>query len=111
MTVELTPKEIGTPLACAQSLPPGLRAYRRTSDFTEVSVPKGLLKAHSTKPGVWGLIHVCEGQLTYLVADDRRVSTERALTPETGPGVVEPGILHEVRPEGKVRFCVEFFSI
>jgi tellurite resistance-related uncharacterized protein len=98
------------PIACAPAelLPASLVPYRRTPEFTALTVPKGLLQAHSTRPGVWGLIHVVEGALTYRVVDVTRSPGERRLTADVPPGVVEPGILHEVQPEGAVRFYVEF---
>jgi tellurite resistance-related uncharacterized protein len=40
------------------ALPSGVEAYRRTSEFTEQTLPVGLRKDHATKPGVWALIHV-----------------------------------------------------
>jgi tellurite resistance-related uncharacterized protein len=90
------------------SLPDDVQPYRRTDVFTEVTVPKGLLKAHTTKEGAWGLIHVVEGRLAYRIGDPRRARSETVLTPDTPPGVVEPTILHEVEPLGPVRFFVEF---
>jgi tellurite resistance-related uncharacterized protein len=89
-------------------LPNGLEAYKRTPTFTEASVPAGLLREHSTKEGTWGLIHVELGELRYVVADARRPGSERILTPDREPGVVEPTILHRVEPLGSVRFYVEF---
>jgi tellurite resistance-related uncharacterized protein len=91
-----------------RSLPPTVAPYKRTAEFTEATVPAGLLKAHNTKAGVWGLIHVLEGELLYRVTDPRRAAVEQVLTPSGPPGVVEPQILHEVRPKGTVRFYVEF---
>jgi tellurite resistance-related uncharacterized protein len=92
----------------ASMLPPGLVAYRRTAEFTEADVPRGLLRAHSTKPGAWGVIHVLEGRLAYRITDPRRARSEVVLTADGEPGVVEPTILHEVEPMGAVRFYVEF---
>ena len=85
-----------------------LAPYKRTATFTESTVPAGLLADHSTKDGVWGLIHVEEGQLRYLVTDPRRASTAEVLTPDAAPGVVEPTILHRVEPMGTVRFHIQF---
>lgn len=90
------------------ALPPDARPYRRTDVFTETSTPAGLLKAHATKAGAWGLIHVLEGRLRYRITDLRRPASEMVLTPEGAPGVVEPTVLHEVEPLGPVRFYVEF---
>lgn len=89
-------------------LPPDLEPYKRTAAFTESTVPAGLLADHSTKEGVWGLIHVEEGKLRYLVTDPRRAPTDEVLTPDTAPGLIEPTILHRVEPLGTVKFHVEF---
>ncbi|HJS85525.1 MAG TPA: DUF1971 domain-containing protein [Acetobacteraceae bacterium] len=86
-------------------LPAGCEAYRRTPVFTEATVPDGLLRAHRTAPGTWALIHVLEGQLLYRVLDP---PSERVLEPSAAPGVIEPGVPHEVAPLGPVRFQVEF---
>jgi tellurite resistance-related uncharacterized protein len=88
--------------------PAGLRPYRRTGVFTQDTVPPGLLKAHNTKDGVWALITVLEGELAYSVTDPRRPASRTVLTPGTPPGVIEPTILHSVKPLGPVRFFVEF---
>jgi tellurite resistance-related uncharacterized protein len=73
--------------------------------FTEETIPPGLLHAHRTKPGTWALIRVLEGRLLYRVLDP---PGERVLDPAGAPGVVEPGVPHEVAPLGPVRFLVEF---
>lgn len=90
------------------TLPPDVRPYRRTPEFTEKTIPQGLLKAHTTKEGAWALIHVLDGRLTYRIKDPRRPAREFILTADAPPGVVEPTILHEVEPLGPVRFYVEF---
>ena len=97
-----------TATAAAQALPPGLELYKRTQSFTETTVPNALLNDHSTKAGVWGLIHVEHGRLRYIVTDPRRAPAERLLTSESAPGVVEPTILHRVDPLGPVRFHEQF---
>lgn len=86
-------------------LPEGLEAYRRTPVFTQDTVPSGLLKAHQTKAGVWGLLHVIEGRLLYR---DIEAQTETVLEPGDEPGVIQPEIRHEVAPLGSVRFFIEF---
>ena len=95
--------------APATILPGGLVSYRRTPEFTEETVPAGLKRAHSTKEGVWGLIHVLGGKLRYRILDERRAPAELLLVPGSPPGIVEPTVLHEVEPLGSVRFHVEFF--
>jgi tellurite resistance-related uncharacterized protein len=73
------------------------------------TIPAALLRDHNTKPGVWGLIHVTEGELRYCVTDPRRRPDMRLLSPGEPAGVVEPTILHHVAPSGPVRFHVEFW--
>lgn len=85
--------------------PQGFAAYKRTPEFTEVSVPVGLLNDHSTKAGVWARIRVLEGRLRYRIPSLNR---EVVLTPEQS-GTVLPEVLHSVAPEGPVRFFVEFY--
>lgn len=92
-----------------KELPPGLEPYKRTPLFTGATVPAGLLKDHSTKEGTWGLIHVEEGRLRYLVTDARRPASCRDLIAGSAPGVVEPTIVHRVEPTGPVQFWVEFY--
>ena len=89
-------------------LPKGLQCYKRTATFTEATVPTGLLADHSTKDGVWGLIHIEAGELRYVMTDPRRAATCQTLTAATEPGIVEPTILHRIEPAGTVRFHVEF---
>lgn len=89
-----------------KSLPHSVRAYRRTPEFTEESIPDGLRKAHWTKPGVWGRIVVLEGQLRYRILQSP--PCEFTLDADN-PGVVEPELEHEVEPIERVRFFVEFY--
>ena len=92
--------------AASVGLPPGGGAYRTTPVFTEATTPPGLLRAHRTAPGVWALIRVLEGRLLYRVLDP---ASERVLDSSRAPGVIEPGVPHEVAPLGPVRFQVEFY--
>lgn len=87
-------------------LPPGLKPYRQTPVFDQDTLPAALRRAHRTKPGVWGLIHVIEGSLLYRILDP---PSETMLTPEK-PGVVHPEQPHEVEPLGKMRMYVEFHA-
>lgn len=100
---------LGKKLDCLRcdklEFPEGLQEYKRTPDFTEATIPAGLLRDHSTKTGVWGLIQVEEGALTYTV----QYPEERSyvLTPES-PGVVVPEMKHHVKAETPVKFHVAF---
>ncbi len=89
-----------------RSIPSECAAYKRTPTFTETSIPAGLLNAHQTKAGTWGRIVVLEGALLYRILEPE--VQEYRLTADS-PGVVEPEVLHEVKPVNKVTFYVEFF--
>jgi tellurite resistance-related uncharacterized protein len=60
-------------------LPSDLVAYRRSPEFDQNTLPAALQRQHSTKPGVWALIHVVEGKLLYRILDP------------FGEAVLEPG--------------------
>ena len=89
-----------------KQLPSNVIPYKKTPEFTEESVPAGLLHAHKTKESVWGKIVVLEGRLQYTINEPEK---EVIVLDETVNGVVEPTVLHEVKPLGKVRFYVEFY--
>ena len=90
-----------------KNLPADVRPYRRTPEFTEATIPSGLRHGHTTKPGVWAVIHVVEGALEYHILEPGE--ERHTLTPDT-PGIVEPTVPHEVAPIGPVRFYVEFHA-
>jgi len=84
--------------------PPAAKAYKRTPTFSEATIPAGLLKDHSTKAGVWGMLNVTDGRLRYIVPS-RGIDTE--LDRRT-VAVIVPEELHRVEPIGPVAFFVEF---
>ena len=93
----------------AMSSPPiELEAYRRTPVFDESSIPAGLHRRQTTKPGVWARIHVLEGRLLFRLLEPS--TSESYLTPER-PGEVAPEVPHEVAVCGPVRFYVEFLRL
>lgn len=91
-----------------KQLPDNVVAYKKTSEFTETTVPNGLLKNHQTKEGVWGKIIVLAGNLEYTIIEPEQ---EVIQLNESRYGVVEPTILHHVKPLGPVRFYVEFHRL
>ena len=88
-----------------QSIPAECTSYKKTPIFTEETVPQGLLGAHQTKAGTWGKIVVLEGQLRYRILEPQ---VEEHTLDSNHPGVVEPQVLHQVEPMGKVSFYVDF---
>lgn len=89
-----------------KQLPLTVSAYKKTPEFTEKNIPKGLLNDHNTKEGVWGKIVILEGKLEYTIQEPEVEVIE--LSPDMF-GVVEPTIKHYVKPLGLVRFFVEFY--
>ncbi|MBN9672684.1 DUF1971 domain-containing protein [Roseibium aggregatum] len=84
--------------------PQGLVSYRKTQVYCETTLPEGFRNRHSTKSGVWGVIHVLEGRLIYRCWDS---GAETVIVPGQ-PKLVLPQAPHSVSPDGQVRFFVEF---
>jgi len=109
LTAEGRTEKLGAELSCVLcdrfELPAGHVPYKRTAEFDQDSIPAGLLRDHSTKAGVWGVIHVVSGRLRYVI--EPPLAGELLLDP-TRSGVVVPEVLHRVSADGEVRFFVEF---
>ena len=90
-----------------KELPGDVKIYSSSPVFTKASVPKNLLSAHATKPGVWGMLIVQSGALTYSILGD---SVESIRLEAGDAGVIEPTVRHFVTPEGEVEFFVEFYK-
>ncbi len=86
-------------------LPKDVSVYRKTREFSESTVPDAVLNGHRTKEGVWGKIIVLKGSLDYLILEPEM---EIVHLSQNEYGVVEPTILHRVKPVGSTRFYVEF---
>ncbi len=86
-------------------LPAGLVAYKRTPVFDKDTLPAGFGEDHQTKPGVWGVIHILEGQLAFTSYQPEHT---QILEPGEPPKIVEPCERHKVAALGEVRFYVEF---
>lgn len=87
------------------NLPPTAVPYFRSIQFTEQSAPEPLLRAHTTKPGVWARIVVPAGRLRHRMLDSSE--DPAILTPERD-GIVEPGVTHRLEIDEPVRFFIEF---
>lgn len=101
--------KLGVELPCVLcdrfEMPKGFAPYKRTIDFTTHSIPDGLRQQHSTKRGVWGVIHLLEGRLRYIV--EPPLARDELLEPGSQTVIVSE-VVHRVSPEGEVRFFVEF---
>jgi len=106
---------IGHELDCVlcdrAEMPDGHAPYQRTKSFDEETVPKALTANHTTKRGVWALIHVERGALEYSIVDGSSPGgDERVELLEPGkPGLIVSEVEHRVKPLGDVSFYVEFW--
>lgn len=102
---------VGTALGCTRcdrrEMPETYRETRRTPSFDEASIPAGLQRRHTTRPGVWARIVVERGALHYHVHEP--FDTRERLVPGV-EGIVLPEVEHEVSPDGAVRFHVAFYG-
>lgn len=103
--------KLGSALDCVRcdrrELPEGFVETRRTRVFTETTLPAALRRRHSTRRGVWGVLHVHDGRLAYR--QHAPFHDERIL--EAGEtDVILPEVEHEVEPLGAVAFEVAFHA-
>ena len=110
VTSEGRQSQIGSEVDCAECdrrlIPAGYEPYRRTAVFDETTVPEGLRRRHTTKPGVWARIEVTRGALDYY--GHAPFDTHEQLTP-AARGVVLPEVEHHVDTAGPVSFFLEFW--
>lgn len=88
-----------------REMPEGHAPYHRTQSFSESTLPEALLGAHSTKKGVWGLIHVQRGEVGYRIP---RFGVDETIA-AAAPGVVVPEVEHHLVRRGPVECYVEFW--
>ena len=86
-------------------LPEGLALQRTTDEFDADTVPAGLLRAHRLAAGVWGLLTVNAGELTFVWEDRPDAPVELH---EGDALVIEPEVRHHVEPGPDARFMVAF---
>ena len=89
-------------------LPEPAEAYKTSPEYTEHTIPEGLLHDHRTRAGVWGRIVVREGKLMYALSDPHGAAW--ILRPGID-GIIAPGKPHWIAPHGPVRFVVEFLRV
>lgn len=88
------------------TMPPGVSRYATTPEFTEDTIPANLLHFHRTDADTWAKIVVLRGKLRYRILGP---NVEEHELSRGQPGIVEPGIPHQVEAVGNVRFQVEFY--
>lgn len=81
-------------------------SYRSTPIFDETTLPAALRREHRTKPGVWGVVRVLEGELKLSFVDP----PELLIVSPGSPGLLLPDLPHFVEPVGTMRMQVEFYD-
>ena len=89
------------------SLPPGVSLYKQTAEFDEHTLPAGLRRRHTLKPGTWArIIEVLNGHLLYVI--ERDPAAAFVLTPAL-PGMVKPEVPPH-RPRARpVHLRIDFY--
>lgn len=90
-------------------LPTGAIAYKQTPQFTQDTVPKGLLSEHTTKAGTWGMLTIESGTLLYRITE-HGYEAEHVLEANR-PGVIVAEQPHHISIMGDVSFHVEFYRV
>lgn len=83
-----------------------MEPYRSTPVFDEISLPAALRREHRTKPGVWGVVRVIEGELKLTFVDP---PSEMRVLPGS-PGLLLPDQPHFVEPIGAMTMQVDFYT-
>lgn len=109
ITAEGRAAKIGAELSCTFCLMPKLPVdvveYKRTATFDPSTVPKGLLRSHTTKAGTWGAIVVEAGHVLYVLEDRGDATVVLRAGVE---GIIAPEAPHRVDPRPGSRFFVRF---
>lgn len=88
-------------------LPDDIVAYKRTPQFTQDTVPKGLLSEHTTKAGTWGVLNIESGALIYRITEPGHEAAH-VLGPDKR-GVIVAEQPHHISTMGDVSFHIEFY--
>lgn len=112
MTNKSIKRKLVGKLRMMKSLPLDVVKYSQVPKegvFTKNSIPKGLLKEHSTKKGTWGVIRVSKGKLRYIINEPTQAEY---IIDESNFGVIEPQVKHEVAAlTDDLEFVVEFHRL
>lgn len=88
------------------AIPTDPSPYKLSPIFNEETLPAAFRRAHSIKPGAWGVIRVLRGELRYVIEEP---ATEVILNPDR-PGLVRPQQLHHVEAIGSMQMQLEFYD-
>ncbi len=87
------------------TLPPEVTCYKETPVWTAETMPKGLLKAHSTMAGVFVRVSVIEGSMIFVY----ELSGSKVPLTAGETAVARPKALHHVEPLSGLKFKLQFY--
>ncbi len=90
-----------------KTIPDDFVPYRTVGPFDQDSVPKGLLRDHNTKAGVWGRLDVGSGHVTYVITEPG-FESEHELS-SNRPAIIVPEQKHHLKLTCDVMFHITFF--
>lgn len=83
-----------------------LAPYKTTPVFDADTCPDGLRRAHATKAGVWGVLEILDGDLSFVEEE----SGAKTLLTAGQRQVILPQQWHHVEITGPVRFQVRLYD-
>lgn len=92
-------------MSARPTMPTGLHLVRTTPEFTDESVPAGLLGTHEVGQGSWGRLRVHAGALRFVFENDASDTHDLAASESID---IPPLTPHHVEPQPGCRFVVEF---
>lgn len=103
---------VGSPIDCPlcdrAELPDDLVMLRRAGPWDQDSVPAGLLRAHRTAEGTWGVLEVLDGAVGFRMETEPPVET---VLERGARQAIPPAVAHELRISGPARVSLEFRGI
>lgn len=90
------------------ALPDGAECYKTIGPFLQADIPAGLLREHSLKPGVWGVLTLIEGRLRFVWDDGSGVYEDLRAPARI---IVPPTVLHHLDELADAVITIEFFRL
>lgn len=88
------------------ALPDGAECYKTIGPFLQADIPAGLLREHSLKAGVWGVLTLIEGRLRFVWDDDSGAFEELHAPARI---IVPPTVHHHLDKLRDAVIAIEFF--
>ncbi len=90
------------------ALPAEAACYRRIGPFTPATLPSGLRSEHRLKQGVWGLVRLLEGSVTFVWDDAAAGSRDLSAPAEI---LVPPTVPHHLVGDGPFVIEIDFLAV